>query len=269
MKSILLHASNDESFNSRFNVAMDVAKRMDAHLTMLNIQPYRYFSAVEVTGTAQLLQTVLAEVEKLKAELKEKVSADLRGESVKWGWVSADGDNDIEIIRHSRLSDLIVMSIGTDAAIKRNLARDMVGAVALDGGRPVLAVPHQTNAMRFDRAMIAYDGGRAAANAIRASLPLLSMAQHVELVEVEEKETAFPNVDAAEYLARHNISCDVREISNSKDNIAETLLAHAKDCGGDYLVMGAYGHSRLRERLFGGVTKTLLAESHLPLVLAG
>ncbi len=268
MKSILLHAARDNAMESRLQAALDIARRCDGHLTLLHGQAYHDYLAIDMFGGAHLMADVLAASEELQTEIRQKMSERLANEAVKWDWRDTSGATIDMLVEASRFSDLIILSRGDGEAINRNVQRSIIGDIVMDSGRPVLVVPENSKGLSFDRAMVAYDGSPEAASAIRSALPLLKLAEAVEIVEVEEKESEYPLTDAAEYLARHGISCQIRELKRARQGIAETLLGHAGAFEPDYLVMGAYGHSRLRQTLFGGVTRHMLSEADFPLLLA-
>ena len=121
--------------------------------------------------------------------------------------------------------------------------------------------------------MIAWDGSYEACNAVRASIGLLKVAADVQVVQVREpdKDTAFPSTKLLEYLSRHGIHADlqsVRPVGAKGEAIAGILLDHASIIRAAYIVMGGYNHSRIGEFLFGGVTRALLTDSPLPLLMA-
>ena len=116
--------------------------------------------------------------------------------------------------------------------------------------------------------MIAYDGGFEAAHAIRAALPMLQAASHVRISEIEIVPEEFPVTDAATYLSRHDISAEIAVAAKGDQSVGERLLAEANAWRPDFLVMGAYSHGRWRETLFGGVTRYMLVELGIPVLLA-
>ena len=116
--------------------------------------------------------------------------------------------------------------------------------------------------------MIAWDGSQEAAIAMRLALPLLRQAESVELLTVAEKPSDFPARDAAIWLSRHGVSATIIERADSGDGVETIIRAVISERRAAFLVQGAYGHSRLRETLFGGVTRGLLANAPVPLFLA-
>lgn len=139
-------------------------------------------------------------------------------------------------------------------------------------GRPVLIVPYiQKAAFTAERVMIAWDGSRSAARAVADAMPLLGKAKAVDVVIVADdkgKSDELPGADIAQHLARHGLTIDVRRIVAGDSDVASTLLSHAADASADLIVMGAYGHSRLREFILGGVTRGMLAAMTVPALMS-
>jgi nucleotide-binding universal stress UspA family protein len=139
------------------------------------------------------------------------------------------------------------------------------------GGRtPVLAVPQDARGMMITgRAMVAWDGSQEASTALRLSVPLLKQAEEVHVVTVEEAgKFPFPATGAPEYLARHGIKTEFHSWPQDGRTVEATLKAAIGAIKPDWMVMGAFGHSRLRELVFGGVTRSMLRDVHIPLLLA-
>src|SRR5690606_4452572 len=141
-------------------------------------------------------------------------------------------------------------------------------------GRPVLLVPY---AGRFEavgrRVLVAWDAGREAARAVRDALPLLKRAEHVEVVSFNPdrpgaRHGPIPGADLAAYLARHDVKVHVSQQHGDDIEVGEQILSRAADLHSDLIVMGAYGHSRLRELALGGATRTLLASMTVPVLMS-
>jgi nucleotide-binding universal stress UspA family protein len=139
-------------------------------------------------------------------------------------------------------------------------------------GRPVLVVPYiQKTAFTLERAMVAWDGSRSAARAVADAMPLLGKAKAIEVVIVADdrgKSDEIPGADIAQHLARHDLKVDVKRIVAGGSDVASTLLSQAADTAADFIVMGAYGHSRLREFILGGVTHGILAAMTVPALMS-
>ena len=141
-------------------------------------------------------------------------------------------------------------------------------------GRPALVVPAGTfPTLKPKRVMVAWDARLEAARAVREAIEILAAADDVRIVLVDPKADeadhgAEPGADVAAYLARHGVKVTVDRLPSQGMTVAEILRRHARDAGAELLVMGAYGHSRLRERIFGGTTRSMLEETTVPVFMA-
>lgn len=199
--------------------------------------------------------------------LRTRVEDRLRVEGVNWDWLHVDDLMSTALIRASALADLVIVSLA-GPAIMREDPRPLATKVALGARTPVLGVPQTTSGLRLDRpALVAWNGSPEAAAAMRTSLPFLRRAPTVYLLEVEEKPHIYPRDRAARYLSRHDVNVEIVQRFASR-RVSETMREAAREFGVGLIVMGAYGHSRLREFLLGGVTRDLVLESDLPLLMA-
>lgn len=183
---------------------------------------------------------------------------------------SVAGDGFVSIVRSLVLADLCV--IGQDSPdVPEPMRRPLTEAILFQGGMPTLIVPYY-GVTQFvpDKAVVAWNGSAAAARAIRAALPLLTLAKHVVVAMVDEgrEQQGEPGADIGAYLARHDLDVTVRTIQNAPNGAGAALLAFAAEEEANWLVMGAYGHSRLLQFLLGGVTRHVLANATLPVLMA-
>ncbi|MDJ1157003.1 universal stress protein [Chelatococcus sp. SYSU_G07232] len=153
----------------------------------------------------------------------------------------------------------------------KGLQGEIIEAILFESGRPMLVVPyvHRTPAA-FDRVLVAWDGSAPAARAVNDALPLITGAAEVEIVTVVDggKEPEDESgLDVAQHLARHGVAARRNRLTSAGD-VASTLLSHMADSGTDLLVMGGYGHSRLREMMLGGATRDILASMTAPVLMA-
>jgi nucleotide-binding universal stress UspA family protein len=139
------------------------------------------------------------------------------------------------------------------------LDRLIVEAALFDTGRPVLVVPYIRRAgLKLDHVMLCWDGSRGAARAAADAMPFIRRGRLVEVVTVASepaKSDEIPGADMAHHLARHGAKVELERITTAETDVASTILSHAADVSADLLVMGGYGHSRLRELILGGVTR--------------
>ena len=267
MKSILLHIYDDTGLEGRMQAAFDLARAFEGHITCLHSTPFEDYLQNDPLMATRFPVEVSTKMKRLREELQARVEERLRIEGVNWDWVHLDDSPASNLARLSILSDIIVVS-HAGPAIFKDEPRPLAAAVATHGRAPVLAVPETLRQLKIGSPiLIAWNGSPEAAAAMRSSLPLLKLASDVQLLEVEEKIAAYPRDLAAHYLSRHGIEAEIVQ-RRPVDGVADTIERAACELGAGMIVMGAYGHSRLREFLVGGVTRQLLLQGGLPLLLA-
>ncbi len=147
----------------------------------------------------------------------------------------------------------------------------MIEGALFESGRPVIVVPYiQKAGLTLERVLVCWDGGRTAARAIGDAMPLLEHAKAVDLVIVaeERKNDEITGANMSEHLARHGIAVNVKRIAKGDLSIEDVILSYAADSGADFMVMGGYGHSRLREFILGGATRGMLASMTVPVLMS-
>lgn len=263
MKNILMLVHDDAGQEARLQVALDVARAVGGHLECLEVRELPFFTIETYGGGAEAI--ALAELDQLQREFRIQMEHRLADEDVPWSFRQAF-DRPVDALTHGAdLADLIVLSARLDEASEPNVHP---APLPLKSGRPYLAVPPTSRSLALDRsALIAWDGSGPAIEAVRAAVPLLRCAANVVLLEVGQPSGAMPMEAIATYLSRHDIVPDLVE-RRKRDTIAATLNDHIHAIDAGFLVMGAYGNSRLAEALFGGVTRTMLSTSPVPLLMA-
>jgi nucleotide-binding universal stress UspA family protein len=148
----------------------------------------------------------------------------------------------------------------------------MVEAAMFQSGRPTVIVPYiQKTPLKLDRVLVAWDGSHGAARAIGDAMPFLVRAKAVDIVMVttgDGKKDEVPGVEIGQHLARHGLVVDVRQLVAEDIDVANTILSYAADNAVDFMVMGGYGHSRLREFVLGGATRSILQTMTVPTLMA-
>jgi nucleotide-binding universal stress UspA family protein len=148
----------------------------------------------------------------------------------------------------------------------------VIEGALFDSGRPVILVPCiQKKEMKLDRITICWDGSRAATRAIADALPFLRRSKAIELLMVEDPPSRTDEAigaDMAQHLARHGLAVEVNRISSVGIDVSDAILSHLADSSSDFVVMGGYGHSRLREFVLGGVTRAMLKTMLLPTLIS-
>jgi nucleotide-binding universal stress UspA family protein len=189
-----------------------------------------------------------------EARLSESISGDFSG-----------------VVRNTLLTDLVV--VGQDDPDREEPLRGaLIEALLFQSGVPTLLVPAKgVSELRTETAVVAWNGSAQAARAVRAAMPLLATAKSVLVAIVDEgapPSDIKQGSDVGAYLARHDLNVDVRVIANAHEGAGAAILNLAAEEGATWLVMGAYGHSRIRQFLLGGVTRHVLGRATIPILLA-
>jgi len=221
----------------------------------------------------------------LLSRMQEEIKNDARGaldaflESAKQTDVNVEtlmlevpsGDLGREVSRLAQYFDATVLEQPNS---ERPDTSNVIEAVLFGSGRPILIVPyiilHVPSQLRT--VLVAWNEGRLAARAIADALPLLQMADRVEVVTVSgtnPRGSRHGSADMmAQHLAQHGIKADMKALARGDVDIGNTLVSYAADVSADLIVMGAYGHSRLREIVLGGTTRTILQSMPVPVLMA-
>ncbi len=258
MRSILCPADNAPTLDDRVETALALARRIGGHVTFQIAAPIADMALWEPFGGAALSAEAINAVRAGDERLASNLDARLAPQDVPFDVIVVDDGVIAAVAAAARMADIIVTSLD-DVSLQE---------VALGVPVPVLAVPRGAPLLEFGMpVIIAWDGGHQAAAAMRAALPLLRMAGSVHLLTVREHGNDFPAADAARYLSRHDIHAQCHEVA-CKDTVAATIADFAREHQAGLIVMGLFGKSRLRELLMGGVSRTLLNTSPVPLLLA-
>jgi len=271
MKTILLHIDSDNCMDARLQVAMDIARACNGHITCLQAVSYEVFAPGDFYGSA--MAAALPRIKEAAENLRAKIEGDLANEDVSFEWRFLYGMAESRLLEQSALHDVIVVGphdVGEEGARGPS---GMAGELALKAPAPVLVVPGDWNRMDVSApALIAWNGSSEACVAMRAALPLLKCASKTFIASIAEDNEKmrfdFPATEAAMYLSRHGIEAEIVDIPRGDGKVSDTLMSAAKmrECG--VFVMGAYGHSRLSEMLLGGVTRRVLSDPQMPILMA-
>ena len=269
MKSVLLYVNDDSGLDARYQAALDLTRALEGHLHCLRPNPYLPQMAFDgITGMSVVydMSKYAQEADtKLKAELEKRLAV----EDVPWDYQAINAEPARGLSRNSALADIVVLS--SCSGVKDNtMPLGILGDVIFNTNIPAVVQPDSMK--KFDvaaPAVVAWNGSFEAGNALRAAVPLLQLASDVHIVVVEEdKDHDLPPLNASEYLSRYGIKSEIHEIAASKSSVEAVLLSTVDTLNAGYIVMGAYGHSRAREFLFGGVTRNLFRDCPVPLVVS-
>lgn len=274
-KTILL-VTGTEAGDGDLTLAAGLCEEAGAHLSVLVLAmasppPVGAYGAVVSDSWLQERQ---ADEQRLEERVKavrafvadRSLSADVTGQYVE----TAAGAS--AVAQRARYADLTLA--GPELLAAGTLRDKTVDGALFSSGKPLLLVPAEAGAtLKPKRVMVAWDGRIEASRAVHEARHLIAAAQDVHLVLVDPIADAFhegaePGADMAAYLARHGARVTVDCLPSGGRSVSEVLRRHAVDTSAEMLVMGGYGHSRLREWIFGGVTKSILADPPLPVLLA-
>jgi nucleotide-binding universal stress UspA family protein len=254
--------------------AISVAETFDAHLLGVAfayepIVPYAPMGGIPV----EIIESQRVESEKIARTAIARFEAAAKRAGISFetrvmnATVSAASE---ELGRMGRRFDLVVLGQPTR---ETPMPDEMIDeGVLFECGRPVIFVPFiQKTGLKLDRVMVCWDGGRAATRAIADAMPFLEKAKQIEVVVVGSKPPKSDEIagaDLGQHLARHGLKVDVKRITAPDIDVPSTILSHAADASTDLIVMGGYGHSRLREFVLGGATRGLLESMTVPVLMS-
>lgn len=265
MKNIVLLVHDDAGQESRFQAALDLTRALEGHLTCVDVAIFPLVVG-DIYAVSVEASLITDEFDR-EAENRKRLEARLAVEDVSWNWIDAKGGIAGALRDKGRLADIIVVSRRLDSAPLPEM-RAIASEVVIGSGKTVVAVPeHGTGFGAAGRAMIAWDGSEEAEKALQAAVPLLKLARTVTIVEVKDGVPPIPAEEAAAYLSRHDIKAVIVRRRPRLEPTSDILLAEAKAEGADYIVMGGFGRSRIAEAVFGGVSRTMLTESPIPVVM--
>lgn len=274
-KTIVVHLDTGANAHPRLELALHLAKRFDAHLTgafaVFSPDPR---SLHVMAGTAEYYRQHEAMRAERRAALERLFHAELRRAGVAGEWVAIAEPANLAIPRVGRCADLIVAGQDNPEDPESYVGDFFPENLILSSGRPVLLMPYASNERAAgDQILVAWDGSREATRAVHDALPFMLMAKRTTILTVngahEDERTRIPGADIAAVIARHGVHVQVDDIETGPGgSVGEVLLSQVADRGADLLVMGGYGHARLRELVMGGATRTILRSMTVPVLMS-
>ena len=279
-KEIIVVLDSEPRAGERISIAAALAERFSARLVGLYIAVnlelpgrFGYFNI-----DAPLLRPVYRDMEALLQAQGEKTRAlfeEITGRrSVSAEWRQASGHPAELAAIHGRYADLIVLGQLDPDETLASLTRPRPEEVAMLAGRPILVVPYAgAFSETGKRVLVGWDASREATRAVNDAMPLLAGASSVTVMTIDAAESfsghgEAPGADIALHLARHGVTASVERNVSAGIGVGNALLSRASDIGADLLVMGVYGHSRVRELMLGGVTRTILGTMTVPVLMS-
>lgn len=257
-------------------IAFTLARDMQAHLVGLHTMRPVYLPPHVLAEAGPSAETMLASQREAVANLEKKARDAFESASARFGhrtieWRVAKQDPLDAMVLSARYADLVIAAQPVPGEDWNGEAHRMRDSLTLLTGRPVLFVPYAgTFPTIGKKVLVAWDAGRESARAVADSHPFLSRAQWVRVAvfNAGHQHGDEPGADIGLHLARHGIKVATVARVNKDVGVGELILSEAADCGADLLVMGAYGHSRIRELALGGATRTLLESMTLPVLMS-
>jgi nucleotide-binding universal stress UspA family protein len=273
-KTVLLQLDDGKACGERTQVAINLAQAFDAHLIgFYSVDPYpipRYLRGLGDAYEVWRKRLLRENREKAEAAFRERIAqARLRAE-----WRCAEDDVLPAFQMQARYADLIIVGQSNPEPGGRCVPADFPELLCLSVGRPVMVIPYAGTFRTIgERVLVAWNASREATRAVADALPFLTRATHVTVLAINPQKGGtehgdVPGADVAWYLARHGVKAEATQTYSGEVDAGNLLLSRAADYSADLLVMGAYGHSRVKEMVLGGVTRTILHDMTLPVLMA-
>ena len=275
-KTILVSLNELDRLDALLGTASALARDHGAHVTGIYVVPSpAVYPAVGPYVIPEVYDGLTRHFEDQTQAVKAKFDGAMTGHGLSSQWLEVRAVAPViseSVGEAARAADLVIASeINREG--KNGVELDFIENLIVHSGCPILVLPHQgAAAPSFERIICGYDGNKEAGRAIREAVPLLLKATDVRIVWVDppkrqEAEPA-PGADMAQMLTRHGVKVTAESMPAGGINAAEALLVRARDLGAGLLVMGAYGHTRLREFVLGGATRHALHHVSVPLFLS-
>lgn len=270
IRDLIVYVDESAGDDSLIDIATGLARRDAAQLTgIFPVPPMRLPLGYDPIMFEPLWQQWRDEADLAAARCHQRYETRTAAAGIQGGWLVATGGPDAAML-HARYVDLAVVARAKPETPDGTTVT--AADLAIDSGRPVLMVPPGGPATVGRNAVVAWKPTREAVRAVNDALALLEPGAKVTVLVVDPGDAPDhgeePGADIAAHLARHRMEVTVEVASSGRLDPGATLLRRAAELGADLLVMGAYGHSRLRERVLGGVTRDILRTAPLPVLLA-
>ncbi|MBW8270041.1 universal stress protein [Caldovatus aquaticus] len=279
LKDILVHLDGSARSDVRLRLAADLARRHGAHVAGLYVADLVLPSGFAggfgdgAAAIGPMLERLREEAQATASEVETRFRETVRREGIEGEWRLVEGVAAEHVALHARYADLALVG-QHDPAGEQPAASAIIERVLFTSGRPVLIVPFAGRfATTGRRVLVGWNASREATRAVHDALPLLAEAEEVAVLSVNplrgpDAHGEVPGADIALHLARHGIKVEAAQTVSEEVGEGDVLLNQAADMAADLLVMGAYGHSRLREFVMGGVTRTILQRMTVPVLMS-
>lgn len=275
-KTVTTVITNLETDRATLEAAADLARHEDGHLEVLclgidHTQPGFYYSGTN----AMAIQSNLAEAETRATAIEQAVQKTLEGRDFNWAsralFAQSAGLPQF-LAYHTRFTDIVVLPrpYGEDRGHEHEA---IVESALFDARVPILVIPDEaTLPEKISRVVVAWNESREALAAVRAALPILRVAETVNIAIIDPPSHAPDRSDPggalSQMLARHGVHGEMSILAKTLPRVSDVIFRHVGDQSAELLVMGAYGHSRFRESILGGATRNMLQIGQIPILMA-
>jgi nucleotide-binding universal stress UspA family protein len=277
IKSILVPVTGQRQGPAAIQAAFSLAKRFEAHVEGLHVLPDPGAAVPYVSEgmSGDMIQQIcdatekegLARAKRAETLFNQVLSAQGDTAGVTTSWKVLQGQEDLVIAAQSRNADVTFVSQPGGDLGEEYLT--VLEGVLFQSGRPSIVVPHAVQGDFGTSAAIAWNGSSQASRAVISSMPLLKRAKKIAVMQAGTSHENVPSSDdVVGYLGLHGLAGEAVAVSTEGEKIAEALLRAAMNTGADLLVMGAFTHSRWREMILGGVTRYMLENAKIPVLMA-
>jgi nucleotide-binding universal stress UspA family protein len=273
-KTILVHCDASRGTAGRLGIAVDLADRFAGHVVGLHVR--QAFQAPAFTDAGPAMDSLYRTYETTMRAEEAMATAAFRdavgNQGISSEWRVADGYVDEILAAEARVADLVIVGQAEPDSPPTATPDDLAEDIAMAAECPVLIVPYIGAAKPPGKTvMLCWNDSREAKHAAVGALPLLAAADKVIVLLIDPRASRGreePGADVAVWLARHGVKVTVQRDSAADSDVGGVILSRAADHDVDLIVMGIYGHSRMRERVLGGASRTLLASMTAPLLVA-
>jgi nucleotide-binding universal stress UspA family protein len=273
IKDLAVAYNGSDNANAAVDMALQMCRKYKAGLTAIYVvNPVRFEGNVGRWITDDIKETLRkAETEVTKSieeRFKKRVGTPPAGSDI--AFVAEEGQPNLVLARHARYHDILLMG---QFSAPGDAARPIrAGDLVLRTGRPLLIVPNAYEVRPFQEyAVVGWDGSRQAARALSDAMQILETKKRLDVVSVRASGDTRPPAQSdaiVRHLERHGIDARNVALNASREGIGQTLLDYCAEQGPDIFVMGAYGHTKLREDLFGGVTRRIMEHMTVPVLMS-
>ena len=274
-KEVIVQAGSGAADAARMSLAADLAHRSGGSLTGVLVTPppiTAYLGGLEgasLSGLslAELAEQQTAEFQKDAAKTQAALAAAAKASGLTPAFRTLSGDSRAEMIRLARQADLVVLPSPDDSGSGNESAPE---EIAMTCGGPCLFV-HAAWSTRpiGKRILVAWNGSRESARALKDALPMLHEAEHIDVLVID-KDDATHDVETTlpAYLAKHGLTAQVHRVSSVDNPVGDVMLRQAGRLDSDLIVMGLYGHARMQEMVLGGASRHILRHARMPLLVS-